>query len=308
MQSNLLVTIRCLVFNEAPFLRQCLNGFVMQKTTFPFEAIVHDDASTDGSADIIREYAEKYPEIIKPIYEIENQYSKGDGSLGRIMDEHTRGKYITWCEGDDYWIDPNKLQKQVDFLETHPKYGMCYSSAKGWDEDKKLFLNNKKGKKTTLRKIMYGNNSIPTCTVCMRAEIHKRFREEILSEAHNWQMGDLPLWIFCMINSKIKYFRNTTAVYRLRRNSASHSDDIQKRIVFRKNVYEIKDFFKERYNLKFKIRRVESAEFEVYYSIFKYIHTEENWNYLQGSYMNLEEKEFVVKIKYFISLVLHILK
>ena len=125
----LMVTIRCCTFNHEPYIRDCLEGFVMQKTNFRFEAIVHDDASTDGTAAIIKEYAEKYPDIIKPIFETENQYSKHDGSLGRIMNEHTHGKYVAYCEGDDYWIDPLKLQKQVDFLETHPDYSMCWTDA-----------------------------------------------------------------------------------------------------------------------------------------------------------------------------------
>ena len=117
MESKIIVSIQCLVYNHEPYLRKCLDGFVMQKTNFKFEAIVHDDCSTDGSAAIIREYAEKYPDIIKPIYETENQYSKHDGSLDRIMDSACKGKYIALCEGDDYWTDPLKLQKQYDVLE-----------------------------------------------------------------------------------------------------------------------------------------------------------------------------------------------
>lgn len=129
------VSIRCFAYNHERFIRQCLDGFVMQKADFRFEAIVHDDASTDNTAAIIREYAEKYPDIIKPIYETENQYSKHDGSLTRIMNAHTRGKYIAMCEGDDYWTDPYKLQKQVDFLESHPDYVMCSSRFdKYWQE------------------------------------------------------------------------------------------------------------------------------------------------------------------------------
>lgn len=122
---ELMVSIRCLVYNHEPYLRQCLDGFVMQQTNFRFEAIVHDDASTDGSAAIIREYAAKYPDIIKPIYETENQYSKRDGSLSRIINAHTHGKYVAYCEGDDYWSDSQKLQKQVDFLETNPDFVLC---------------------------------------------------------------------------------------------------------------------------------------------------------------------------------------
>lgn len=114
--NQLMVSIKCLVYNHAPYLRQCLDGFVMQKTNFKFEAVVHDDCSTDGSQEIIKEYAAKYPDIIKPIYETENQYSKHDGSLRRIVDAHLNGKYIAFCEGDDYWIDPNKLQLQVDYI------------------------------------------------------------------------------------------------------------------------------------------------------------------------------------------------
>lgn len=126
--NNALVAIHCLVYNHEPYLRDCLEGFVMQQTNFPFVAIVHDDASTDGSAAIIREYEEKYPNIIKPIYETENQYSKHDGSLGRIMNaaiDATGAKYVAMCEGDDYWTDPLKLQKQVDFLEANEEYGTC---------------------------------------------------------------------------------------------------------------------------------------------------------------------------------------
>ena len=124
MTGDPLVSIRCMVYNHEPYLRQCLDGFVMQKTTFPFEAVVHDDASTDGSAAVIREYAEKYPDIIKPVYETENQYTKG--TLGRVLSDatHPNTKYIAFCEGDDYWTDPEKLQIQVDFLENHPEYTM----------------------------------------------------------------------------------------------------------------------------------------------------------------------------------------
>lgn len=119
-QEPIIVSIRCTAYNHEKYIRDCLEGFIMQKTNFRFEAIVHDDASTDRTADIIREYATKYPDIIKPIYETENQYSKKDGTLTQILDKACTGKYIAMCEGDDYWIDPLKLQKQVDFLESHP--------------------------------------------------------------------------------------------------------------------------------------------------------------------------------------------
>lgn len=123
-----LVVIRCLTFNHAPYIRQCLEGFVMQKTTFRYVAIVHDDCSTDETASIIREYATKYSDIIKPIFETENQWGKPGYPLGKIINNAVNAigaKYIAFCEGDDYWTDPFKLQKQVDFMDSHPEYSFC---------------------------------------------------------------------------------------------------------------------------------------------------------------------------------------
>ena len=128
-EEPILVAIHCLVYNHEPYLRDCFEGFVMQKTNFRFVAIVHEDCSTDHSADIIREYEAKYPDIFRPIYETENQYSKHDGSLGRIMNEAidaTGAKYIAMCEGDDYWTDPYKLQKQVDYMDAHLECSVCF--------------------------------------------------------------------------------------------------------------------------------------------------------------------------------------
>ena len=141
MSGDPLVSIHCRVYNHEPFLRQCLDGFVMQQTTFPFEAIVHDDASTDGSAAIIQEYAERYPDIIKPIYETENQYCKGDDTITRIMDAatHPSSKYVAMCEGDDYWTDPQKLQIQVSFLEEHSDYSLAVHDFKVYDEAEHSF-------------------------------------------------------------------------------------------------------------------------------------------------------------------------
>lgn len=127
-EEPILVAIHCLVYNHEPYLRDCFEGFVMQKTNFRFVAIVHDDCSTDNSAAIIREYEAKYPDIFRPIYETENQWHKTDGSLGRIMNaaiDATGAKYMAMCEGDDYWTDPLKLQKQVDYMESHPDYVLC---------------------------------------------------------------------------------------------------------------------------------------------------------------------------------------
>ncbi len=124
------VTILCLSYNHERFLRQCLDGFVMQKVNFPVEVIIHDDASTDNSQAIIKEYIHKYPEFQwVPILQTENQYSQGN-SVVALSVKYARGKYFAPCEGDDYWTDPYKLQKQVDFLEANPDVSICHHAAR----------------------------------------------------------------------------------------------------------------------------------------------------------------------------------
>lgn len=134
------VSIVTLVYNHAPFLRQCLDGFLMQQCNFEFEVLVHDDASTDGSADIIREYEARYPDIIKPIYQTENQYSRGGLVNMRFNFPRARGRYIAMCEGDDYWTDPLKLQKQVDFLEQAPDFVLSFHNTGTVDENGNTIL------------------------------------------------------------------------------------------------------------------------------------------------------------------------
>ena len=125
---NIVVSIVCNTYNHEEYIRDALDGFVMQKADFAFEILVHDDASTDNTAQIIREYEAKYPELIKPIYQTVNQYSQGIGISRTYQYPRAKGKYIAICEGDDYWTDPDKLQKQVEALEAHPEVDICAHS------------------------------------------------------------------------------------------------------------------------------------------------------------------------------------
>ena len=135
-----LVSICCITYNHAPFIKKCLEGFLMQETSFPVEILIHDDASVDGTDEIIKEYADKYPDLIFPLYETENQYSQGKhNEIDFYNYRRARGKYIAYCEGDDYWTDPLKLQKQVDFMESHPDYSVCFHRCKYYDEKNGTF-------------------------------------------------------------------------------------------------------------------------------------------------------------------------
>lgn len=117
------VTVCCITYNQKDFIAQALDGFVMQKTNFPFQVLVGDDASTDGTTEIVREYAEKYPDIIKPIF-----HEKNIGAFKNSLSLYQAAKteYVAICDGDDYWTDVLKLQKQVDFLDAHSDFSVCF--------------------------------------------------------------------------------------------------------------------------------------------------------------------------------------
>lgn len=126
-QNEIMVSVCCLAYNQKLFIRQAIDGFLMQETTFPFEVIIHDDASTDGTDKIIREYAEWKPELIRPVFQTENQFSKA-GIYPHVQFVYPlmRGQYVAFCDGDDYWSDPQKLQKQVEALEANRSCSLCY--------------------------------------------------------------------------------------------------------------------------------------------------------------------------------------
>lgn len=228
MHRDILVSIRCTVFNHEPYLRQCLDGFVMQKTNFAFEAIVHDDASTDGSANIIREYAEKYPDIIKPIYETENQYSKHDGSLRRIMDSaiSPSSKYIALCEGDDYWTDPYKLQKQVDALEAHPECSICFGQVimvskedekTPWLMPEKGILNEGVCTLEDFTRLQFGKGYwvFHTSSFFYRKSILGGYKKALDNGFGRFPYGDLPLILYSLTVGKGYYVDELVSCYRL---------------------------------------------------------------------------------------------
>lgn len=229
-----LVSIRCTVYNHDKYLEDCLNGFLIQKTTFPFEVFIHDDASTDSSASIIRKYVSKYPKIFKPFYEKENQYSKNDGSFRKITwnPNYLQGKYIAICEGDDYWTDPHKLQMQVDFLETNPNYSMCFHSAEIKFEGNlytQAECKNVQDRDYTAGELL-DHWVIPTASIVMR-------RECILFPLKKTSAiitGDMFTVFSCLSIGKIKGFSNPMSVYRVNQGSITYNSEYKKRNIFKR--------------------------------------------------------------------------
>jgi glycosyltransferase involved in cell wall biosynthesis len=237
--SPILVTVRCLAYNHAPYIRQCLEGFVMQKTSFRFQVIIHDDASTDGTDDIIREYAEKYPDIIVPIFETENQYSKRNGAISRQMNRLMKGTYAAYCEGDDYWTDPLKLQKQVSFLEQHPDYIMACNRTQLFSQKKGRFVGetlcySSDRDISAEDTILHGGLYIPSCSSVYRWDI----RDSFTDYCKNSPVGDYPLQIMCAMKGKIRYFSDCMSVYRIdihtswmgKRKTINSEEQLRKRV------------------------------------------------------------------------------
>ena len=263
-----LVSISCITYNHAPYIKQCLDGFLMQKTTFSFEVLIHDDASTDGTTEIIKDYAQKYPEIIKPLYEEENQWIKGRRGSAEFNFPRARGKYIALCEGDDYWIDENKLQMQVDFLENNPEYGMCYTKSKQYNQSMQKF--NKKSIGADFdgfEDLLKNGNRIPTLTTVYRKDLLDKYQKEIQPSNKGWLMGDYPMWLYFSHESEIKFFDKDTAVYRVLENSASHSVDVEKQFRFEKNVNEIQSFFSNLYSIHYESLSDEIIYFGLYVNL-----------------------------------------
>ena len=265
---NPLVSIKCMTFNHEKYIAQCIEGFLIQKTNFPFEILIHDDCSTDKTESIVREYEKRFPKIIKGLYETENQWQKGCGAHHTKIDAAIKGKYIAICEGDDYWIDENKLQMQVDFLENNPEYGMCYTKAKQYIQSKQKF--NKKSVGDAFdgfEDLLKNGNRIPTLTTVYRKDLLDKYQKEIQPSTQCWLMGDYPMWLYFAHESKIKFFDKDTAVYRVLENSASHSIDVEKQFRFEKNVNEIQSFFSNLYSMHYESLSDEIIYFGLYVNL-----------------------------------------
>jgi glycosyltransferase involved in cell wall biosynthesis len=204
-----LVTTRTITYMHEPFIRECIEGILMQKTTFPVEVIIHDDASTDKTAEIVREYQAKHPRLIKAIYQQENQFSKpGKGTMRADIIKATHGKYIALCEGDDYWADPLKLQMQVGFLEANKEYvavaesGLVKNSAR----QKEFLFSDEPERDVTIHEMIQKRRFL-TASEVFKSDAMKNFASDTK------QAVDTIVWCYLATKGKFKYTPINSSVY-----------------------------------------------------------------------------------------------
>lgn len=219
-----LVSIASITYNHEHYIEQAIQSWLMQKTNFEIEIVIGEDCSPDKTKKIINDYKNKYPKLIKII--------TSDQNIGMIPNlkrtlEACHGKYIALCEGDDYWTDPYKLQKQVDFLEENPEYCMSVHNAIvdfEDDESKTRFFNTATQKPTILTEDLIERWSFATATMLFRASLLPSMESDILSKIYN---GDLYLALMVSLGGPIKYFPSVMSVYR-RSNFATKNKSFRK--------------------------------------------------------------------------------
>lgn len=262
------VVVRCFTFNQSKYIKETMNGFTMQQTEFPFVCCIVDDSSTDGEQEVIKDYLKDnfnlsdtavayqkdtdYAHVLYAQHKMnqncffavlllkENHYSKDKSKLGYLK-EWTEGvPYVALCEGDDFWIAPNKLQMQVDFLDNNIEFGLTYTQACVCNKNNEIddsHIIGTAGCNSFNEMIEY--NPIPTLTTVFRNSIYSKYLNSIDINPQ-WKMGDYPIWLFFSLKSKIHFFEKVTSAYRYLPESASHSRSLKKRLLFIKGLYLVR--------------------------------------------------------------------
>lgn len=216
MQREITVSINCITFNQEDYIADALESFLMQKTNFKYEILIHDDASSDGTGGIIQAYEKKYPDIVKPIYQTKNQYSRGV-EVGFNNIKRAKGRYIAMCEGDDFWTDPYKLQKQADYMTRHPECSLCVHAARIVNPETKERIGNvrpcQNNRVFAVEEIIKaGGGLFATSSMMFVKEVGEKRPDFYHKTA---PVGDYPLMIFLALKGTVFYIDEFMSAYRL---------------------------------------------------------------------------------------------
>ena len=219
---RVLVSVSCITFNHGRFLRKAFDSFLEQETDFRYEILIHDDCSTDDTPEIIREYQEKYPELIRPMFEEENQYSKGISNISGVFNfPRARGSFIAMCEGDDYWCDPKKLQKQADYMRAHPECSLTAHAAGIVSEDgafrTETMIRPFEGTRILRpEEVISKKTNLPTASLMFRTE----YAKELPQWYFDCPVGDIPLQLWMTMKGSVFYMDEVMSMYRMGREGS----------------------------------------------------------------------------------------
>jgi glycosyltransferase involved in cell wall biosynthesis len=223
------VSICCATYNHGAYISNALEGFLIQKTDFAFEVLIYDDASTDETREIIKQYEKLYPEIIKPIYAKENQHSLGKRVNAEFNFPRAHGDYIALCEGDDFWVDANKLQTQKDFLDGNPEYVICYTDSRPFDENGILDIDYGGAKRDLSSLDLRRATPIFTLTTFFRNVLGPMPREFC-----NVRYGDLAIWSLLGAYGRGKFLSSIEpSMYRVHSGGLDSMQPTQRRLQMR---------------------------------------------------------------------------
>jgi len=255
--SEPLVSIRMITYNHIGYIHDSIRGVLNQKTDFPFELVIGEDCSTDGTREAVFEYRKQYPHIIRVITSDKNV---GMHENNKRTHEACTGKYIAFCEGDDFWHDPDKLRKQVDFMESNPGYGMVISDCDIYFHERGKTI---PSFNRTRRKIVrsqdlsvresfgFGNLHVFTCTALIRKSVLDPIiaDDPFLHQSDHFLMGDVQIWTELAVYSKVWYMADCVATYRVLGESASFSKNQMKTMRFWLSGYEMRQYLCDKHRL-----------------------------------------------------------
>ncbi len=257
-----LVSVNMITYNHAPYIAQAIEGVLQQKTNFAFELVIGEDCSTDRTREVVFEYQKKYPDIIRVITSEQNVGARKNSYR---TEKACRGKYIAFCDGDDYWHNPYKMQKQVDYLESHPECVMVHSDSDYYytASGKRIKSRNKYLKVSQpynpdISTILFDPACrIITCTVCVRRDaLYKVIDSDpILYQCSRFLMGDTPRWAEISLLGKVAYIDESLGTRNVLVESGAYTKDVKKALRFSKSSSELVLYLIDKYGLAPSERR-----------------------------------------------------
>jgi glycosyltransferase involved in cell wall biosynthesis len=290
MSSTLMISVGVMGYNQEKYVRQAMDSVLAQQCSYPFEIVISDDASLDNTRAILEEYQQKHPGIIRLLPRAPNK-----GVLRNYADvvKECKGKYIAFCHCDDYWHDPLKLQKQVDFMEQNPGYGLVHTDADFYLEKSSSTIYSYHSKThpdmpegDVFEALLASRFSVVTPTALYTKDAMDKYVDFDEFEKAGFLYEDLPTWLALSKHVKVKFLKGSTSTYRVIDNSHSHPKNGDRKLQLLQGHYNMKMYFIKKFGVaadvvkEFEIK-FNQQKFTLAYLWKKYPEAEQAFNYLK---------------------------